>query len=45
MGYMKDLDIKRKNEEKEKYLREKLEEEYWQDLKAEHETEEDGNDD
>jgi hypothetical protein len=32
MGYYKNIDIKNRNEEKEEYLKEKLEQEYWEDL-------------
>lgn len=32
MGYYKNKDIENMNREKEKYLKEKLEQEYWEDL-------------
>ena len=32
MGYYKEIDIKNRNEEKEEYLKEKLEQEWWEDL-------------
>lgn len=35
MGYYKDIDIKKRNEEKEEYLKEKLEQEWWEDLEQE----------
>ena len=35
MGYYKNIDIKNRNEEKEEYLKEKLEQEYWEDLEQE----------
>lgn len=35
MGYYKDIDIKKRNEEKEEYLKEKLEQEHWEDLEQE----------
>lgn len=35
MGYYKELDIKRRNEEIKELTKEKIEDDYWEDLKAE----------
>ena len=35
MGYYKNKDIENMNGEKEEYLKEKLEQEYWEDLEQE----------